>query len=68
MNENEVRAENERLRAVVAKVRQELRDFAEEYLYDGDRDRSLPGYLQLLDLAESFAALAGATSEQDTQR
>lgn len=37
---------------VGVQVATKICDYAEEHLYDGDRDRPLPGYLQMLDLAD----------------
>lgn len=39
-----------------SELAQKLRDAAEQFLYDGDTDRPLPGYHEVLDLADSVAA------------
>jgi chromosome segregation ATPase len=39
-------------RAEIAQLRDQVEDFAEQYLYDGDNDRPVPGYQELIDLAK----------------
>jgi hypothetical protein len=46
--------ENERLRAALDDVAEKVREAAEQWLYNGDRDCPLPGYNEVQDLADTI--------------